>query len=1093
MGVYPRGIERRPLVLKIMSEPSNNEIMPTPTDAAVSHHRPALQRLAGWLGAHSLAVELLLLALIVLLAGALRAFHLGYKSFWLDEVTYVRSAQLGPLFGPYGYASISHPPGYLLPLRLMGAANPAEWFLRLPAMVSGVAAVVALWALGRKLLGRAEGLLAAFLLALSSLHLEYSQEAHSYALFALLSTLLLLTLVIAAGREMAAAGSFDRRLGRWLATWLGFIVVSTLALYIHYYAIAPVGLSLLVFPCFLLAASPGPVSSLWRDPARRRALINLIIALAIIALLFLPQVVSQLTGSAATAAARAGAIETGSLERGFTFSLGTFGDTVLAFITNRTPWTADPLFVPAVAGLWLAGLVWLLLRRRAVGAAFLLWMLLPLPLLAWFAFQTGFSFAPRRLIFILPVFLLTVAVGMTAVARLVGNLVLRFIPDRRALGRAATAVTLTVLVLAFVKGSLDPLSSYYRKPKQDWRTLATILQTAARPGDAVVILPNAVAPLDWYYKNPAARFISDGLTGKLDELCASSRDVYVASATTGKQPSADEEAYLAANYIRVPLKELTLYYRNCQPGVWYGAGAEQLYRLATDPFLSFNPVRTSLKAYQEAAELAAALPPEPVTTPAPAATATPESQPTAAATEAPEQPQATATLAPTATPPSEPLPDPVADLGAYLAAAVQQQPDSAAALTRLGAYLVQSGELDRAVDRFNRATTLDPAESLAYNLWIQTLLLAGQIEDAQTVLANGQAALPDDPGLAIIAAGLAGNVPASAPSADLQGALDSGRAALSAGDAAEAVAQGRRAVALESNRYDGYLVLGDGYRALGELGQALAAYQRATALAPQLSFLHARQGEVLARQGRVEDALEAGLNAVSIDETRWENWLALGRAYAAAAQDDPAAVELARSALQQSIDLAPPENLAPRRALDELLAAAGQQQESTTPPAASATGTPVLSPAARRAQAEVALRSGRAEDALAAFQSLVETDSNDTASRMGVAASLAALNRVDEALAAYEQISADQPDFPFAHIKRGELLEQQQDMDAALDAFRTAAEIAPENADVQFTLAYALRRAGLTDEAIAAFEAGLALDPGRQAAQDALDALRAGS
>ncbi|MCB0240169.1 MAG: hypothetical protein KDH08_16330, partial [Anaerolineae bacterium] len=107
--------------------------------------------------------------------------------------------------------------------------------------------------------------------------------------------------------------------------------------------------------------------------------------------------------------------------------------------------------------------------------------------------------------------------------------------------------------------------------------------------------------------------------------------------------------------------------------------------------------------------------------------ATPESQPTAAATEAPEQPQATATLAPTATPPSEPLPDPVADLGAYLAAAVQQQPDSAAALTRLGAYLVQSGELDRAVDRFNRATTLDPAESLAYNLWIQTLLLAGQI------------------------------------------------------------------------------------------------------------------------------------------------------------------------------------------------------------------------------------------------------------------------------------------------------------------------------------------------------------------------------
>ena len=53
------------------------------------------------------------------------------------------------------------------------------------------------------------------------------------------------------------------------------------------------------------------------------------------------------------------------------------------------------------------------------------------------------------------------------------------------------------------------------------------------------------------------------------------------------------------------------------------------------------------------------------------------------------------------------------------------------------------------------------------------------------------------------------------------------------------------------------------------------------------------------------------MNAVAIDETRWENWLALGRAYAAAAGDDPAAQELARSALQQAVDLAPPENSRP--------------------------------------------------------------------------------------------------------------------------------------------------------------------------------------
>ena len=407
--------------------------------------------------------ELLALAAIVLLAAALRTYHLGYKSLWLDEVTYVRSAQLGPLFGPYGYASISHPPGYLLLMRLMGAANPAEWFLRLPAMLAGVVAVVALWALGRRLLGRVEGLLAAFLLALSPLHLEYSQEAHSYALFAALSTLMLLALAVAAGRETAPDRPANRRVARWLATWLGFIVTATLALYVHYYAIAPVVLSLLVFPCFLLAASPGPVTSLWRDRAKRRALLDLVIALASWRCSSLPQAVSQLTGSAATAAARAGAIDSGSLEREFSLSLATFGDTVLAFISNRTPWSADSLFVLAMAGLWLAGLVWLLWRRRAVGVAFLLWTLLPLPLLAWFAYQTGFSFAPRRLIFILPVFLLTVAVGMTGVARLAGRLAQRLDPARDGLARAACRCD--VRVAAAGVGRWQPGSAQFLLPQ----------------------------------------------------------------------------------------------------------------------------------------------------------------------------------------------------------------------------------------------------------------------------------------------------------------------------------------------------------------------------------------------------------------------------------------------------------------------------------------------------------------------------------------------------------------------------------------------------------------------------------------------------
>jgi len=52
-------------------------------------------------------------------------------------------------------------------------------------------------------------------------------------------------------------------------------------------------------------------------------------------------------------------------------------------------------------------------------------------------------------------------------------------------------------------------------------------------------------------------------------------------------------------------------------------------------------------------------------------------------------------------------------------------------------------------------------------------------------------------------------------------------------------------------------------------------------------------------------------------------------------------------------------------------------------------------------------------------------------------------------------------------------------------------QAAPDNADTHFTLAYALRRAGQTTEAIAAFEAGLQRDPTRDSARQALDELQA--
>ncbi len=271
----------------------------------------------------------------------------------------------------------------------------------------------------------------------------------------------------------------------------------------------------------------------------------LAIALVVVGLLFLPQLSSQLLGSARVAADRTQALEAGTLAASFDLKPSLFGDTLLAFITNRTPWTADPLFAPTVAGLWLVGLAWLVWRRRAVSVALLAWMLLPLPLIAWFAFQTGFSFAPRRLIFILPVFLLVVATGVTTLGRLAAWAARRLAPGRPELARWASWATIGLVMLAFVKGSIDPITSYYARPKQDWKGLATILRTIPQPDDAIVVLPNASGPLEWYYPGPH-NVIAKDLVPKLQTLCEKSPAVYVAVAGTGERLSAERRRLAGA-------------------------------------------------------------------------------------------------------------------------------------------------------------------------------------------------------------------------------------------------------------------------------------------------------------------------------------------------------------------------------------------------------------------------------------------------------------------------------------------------------------------------------------------------------------------
>jgi 4-amino-4-deoxy-L-arabinose transferase-like glycosyltransferase len=171
---------------------------------------------AGW-DAHPLAADLLLLAFVTAVAGALRLTLLGSIPFGLhpDEAqvgTDVHQILEHGWIGIYTQAALGQPAGHAY------LSTPAIWLmgdtvfaLRITIALVALAAVPLLYALVRISLGRTEAFFAAALLAISYWHLLYSRVAHWSITYGtvLLAVLLFMMLGLRQRRRawFAAAGA----------------------------------------------------------------------------------------------------------------------------------------------------------------------------------------------------------------------------------------------------------------------------------------------------------------------------------------------------------------------------------------------------------------------------------------------------------------------------------------------------------------------------------------------------------------------------------------------------------------------------------------------------------------------------------------------------------------------------------------------------------------------------------------------------------------------------------------------------------------------------------------------------------------------
>jgi len=189
-----------------------------------------------------------ILVILVGVAAVLRFYGLEFQSLWNDELsTWQRSNYPGiDQVINLGVRPDVHPPGYQILMffnaKLLG---DSAFALRFPSALSGTLSVLFIFALGRRLFGKREGLIAAGLLAVLWAPIYYSQETRAY------SILMFLT-IATAYFWYGWVSQLRQGLRPSYIDLLGYVITACCLTYCHYFGSFLLALQLLaVFVLFI--------------------------------------------------------------------------------------------------------------------------------------------------------------------------------------------------------------------------------------------------------------------------------------------------------------------------------------------------------------------------------------------------------------------------------------------------------------------------------------------------------------------------------------------------------------------------------------------------------------------------------------------------------------------------------------------------------------------------------------------------------------------------------------------------------------------------------------------------------------------------
>lgn len=212
----------------------------------------------------------------ILITGLLLRLISLNQSLWLDEAINIQAAKSFSLVGmltEYAVADF-HPPGWFVILWFWGKLfGYSEIVMRLPSVIFGVLTISTTYLIGKKLVSKNVGLLAALLLSINPLHIYYSQETRMYALATLAVAINILLLIkIIKGEKVNLIFLIVSNLGILLSDYIAYFIFPAQLIFLLFtkkevvkrWAMAFVGaliLSIWWLPIFLRQLDVGATAS----------------------------------------------------------------------------------------------------------------------------------------------------------------------------------------------------------------------------------------------------------------------------------------------------------------------------------------------------------------------------------------------------------------------------------------------------------------------------------------------------------------------------------------------------------------------------------------------------------------------------------------------------------------------------------------------------------------------------------------------------------------------------------------------------------------------------------------------------------------